>query len=110
MSPVLVVQRAEDFDHALTLCNGVRQGLIASLFTASSELQLRFLNEAQAGVLKLNASTAGVDVALPFGGWKASGLGPPEHGDGDCLFYTRMQAVYGASEAMFELRSSEHQS
>jgi len=27
-----------------------------------------------------------------------SGLGPPEHGEGDRLFYTRMQAVYGAEK------------
>lgn len=95
MSPLLVVQRAEDFDHALALCNGVRHGLIASCFSQSAELQRRFLEEAKAGVIKLNSSTAGVDVALPFGGWKSSGIGPPEHGEGDALFYTRMQAVYG---------------
>ena len=95
MSPLLVVQRANDFDHALALCNGVRHGLIASLFSGSAELQKKFLEEARAGVLKFNSSTAGVDVMLPFGGWKASGLGPPEHGDGDIQFYTRMQAVYG---------------
>ena len=96
MSPLLVVQRAEDFEHALALCNGVRHGLVAALFSHSPGLQKRFLAGARAGLLKLNASTAGADVSLPFGGWKASGLGPPEHGEGDRLFYTRMQAVYGA--------------
>ncbi len=95
MSPVLVVQRANDFEHALALCNGARHGLIAALFSQSPNLQHKFLEEAKAGVLKLNASTAGVDVSLPFGGWKSSGIGPPEHGDGDMRFYTRMQAVYG---------------
>ena len=96
MSPLLVVQRADDFDHALELCNGVRHGLVAALFSHSPELQQKFLAEARAGILKLNSATAGVDASLPFGGWKASGLGPPEHGEGDRLFYTRMQAVYGA--------------
>jgi acyl-CoA reductase-like NAD-dependent aldehyde dehydrogenase/nicotinamidase-related amidase len=94
MSPVLVVQRAENFKQALKLCNGVRHGLAAALFSNSPRLQKKFLDEAQAGILKLNASTAGVDVTLPFGGWKASALGPPEHGEGDRLFYTRMQTVY----------------
>lgn len=98
MSPLLVVQRADDFDHALALCNGVRHGLIASLFSNSAELQKMFLGEARAGVLKLNSSTAGVDITLPFGGWKSSGLGPPEHGDSDVQFYTRMQAVYGVDK------------
>jgi acyl-CoA reductase-like NAD-dependent aldehyde dehydrogenase len=98
MSPLLVVQRAENFEHALKLCNGVRHGLVAALFSDAIELQEKFLAEAQAGILKLNTATAGVDTSLPFGGWKMSGLGPPEHGEGDRLFYTRMQAVYGAEK------------
>ncbi len=97
ISPLLVVQRAKDFDAALELCNGVRHGLAASLFSNSKVLQQKFLSEARAGILKINSATAGVDVSLPFGGWKMSGYGPPEHGDGDRLFYSRMQAVYGAA-------------
>jgi len=95
MSPLLVVQRAENFDAALELCNGVRHGLAAALFSRSRKLQQDFLARAQAGILKINSATAGVDVSLPFNGWKMSGCGPPEHGEGDRLFYTRMQAVYG---------------
>lgn len=96
MSPLLVIQSAGDFEQALELCNGTRYGLAAALFSNSRELQEKFLAEAQAGILKINTSTAGADISLPFGGWKASGLGPPEHGEADRLFYTRMQAVYGA--------------
>ena len=99
MSPLLVVQRAENFEQALILCNGVRHGLVAALFSQSVELQKKFLAEAQAGILKINSATAGVDVALPFGGWKMSGLGPPEHGEADRLFYTRIQAVYGVKHS-----------
>lgn len=98
MSPLLVVQPARDFAHALDLCNGVRQGLAAALFSTSRERQQQFLGQAQAGILKLNSTTAGVDVALPFGGWKSSGTGPAEHGEADRLFYTRLQAVYGFPE------------
>ncbi len=93
--PVLVVQRATSVDHALALNNGVSQGLVAALFSHSAALQERFLAEARAGILKLNRATAGVDAAASFGGWKASGDGPPEHGSGDALFYTRAQTVYG---------------
>jgi len=99
MSPLLIVQRAAHFDEALKLCNGVRHGLAAALFSDSAVLQEQFLTEARAGILKINSATAGVDVSLPFGGWKMSGHGPPEHGAGDRLFYTRMQAVYGAGRA-----------
>ena len=94
MSPLLVIQRADDFAHALALCNGVRHGLAAAIFTNTEDLRERFFEEAEAGILKVNSSTAGADVTLPFGGWKHSGLGPPEHGQADRLFYTRLQAVY----------------
>ncbi len=94
MAPLIVVQRATDFTHAIALCNTVRHGLAAALFGGSPELRQRFLCEAQAGILKLDDSTAGVDASLPFGGWKASGIGPPEHGLADPMFYTRLQAVY----------------
>jgi acyl-CoA reductase-like NAD-dependent aldehyde dehydrogenase len=92
--PVLVVQRAADFSQALDLCNGVRQGLVAALFSPSIEIQNRFLDGAQAGILKLNRGTADADAQTPFGGWKASGIGPPEHGPADREFHTRTQAVY----------------
>lgn len=96
MSPLLVIQGAADFEQALALCNGVRFGLSAAIFTRDAGLQKRFLAGAEAGILRINASTAGADASLPFGGWKASGAGPPEHGIGDRLFYTHIQTVYGA--------------
>ena len=92
--PVLVVQRAGNWAEAIGLCNGVRHGLVAAIFTRSDEIQRRFLGEARAGVLKINQATADVAVHLPFGGWKASGLGPPEHGAADREFHTRIQAIY----------------
>ena len=95
--PVLVVQPARDWDHALALCNGVRQGLAAAVFTCSPEVVARFLDTAQAGILKINQSTADAAVDVPFGGWKASGVGLPEHGPFDLEFYTRPQTVYRCS-------------
>jgi acyl-CoA reductase-like NAD-dependent aldehyde dehydrogenase len=93
--PVLVVQRADSFDRALQLLNGVRQGLVAALFSPSPERRVRFLHEAEAGILKLDEATARAGAEAPFGGWKASGAGPPEHGDGTWEFYTRAQALHG---------------
>lgn len=92
--PVLVLESAPDFDTALRLANGVRHGLVAALFSGPGPWREAFKNAALAGVLKWNASTAEADVDAPFGGWKASGLGPPEHGPGDVEFYSRLQASY----------------
>jgi alpha-ketoglutaric semialdehyde dehydrogenase len=92
--PVLVVQRARDFDEALALCNGVAQGLVAALFSLSETLRQEFLHRAQAGILKLNRSTVDANAEAPFGGWKSSGAGPAEHGPSNREFYTRVQSVY----------------
>lgn len=94
--PVLVVQTARDWDHALRLCNGVHQGLAAAVFTRSPATADRFLEEAEAGILKVNHSTADAEVDVPFGGWKGSGIGPFEHGACDVEFYLRPQTIYGA--------------
>jgi acyl-CoA reductase-like NAD-dependent aldehyde dehydrogenase/nicotinamidase-related amidase len=93
--PVLVLERADDFGQALALANGVRQGLVAALFSGPGPWRETFSRAAEAGILKVNASTADADADAPFGGWKASGVGPPEHGPGDVEFYTRLQAIYG---------------
>lgn len=92
--PVLVIQAADNLDEAIAHCNGVRQGLAASIFSTNSDNIGRFLREAKAGILKVNASTADASVDLPFGGWKTSGIGPAEHGDADLEFYLRLQTLY----------------
>ena len=52
--PVAVWQDAADFDEALRLCNGVRHGLVATLISANREYQARFLERAEAGILRIN--------------------------------------------------------
>jgi acyl-CoA reductase-like NAD-dependent aldehyde dehydrogenase len=93
-APVLVVQCADSFDQAIHLCNNVKQGLAASVFTSSTKCASRFLDEVDAGILKINQATDGAEPDVPFGGWKASGIGPAEHGASDREFYTRVQAIY----------------
>ena len=99
--PVLVVEAAEDLETALRLVNDVRQGLAAAIFASDSamaaDLAVReaFSKSARAGILKWNASTADADADAPFGGWKESGIGPPEHGPGNVEFYSRLQTIYG---------------
>jgi acyl-CoA reductase-like NAD-dependent aldehyde dehydrogenase/nicotinamidase-related amidase len=94
--PVAVWQETEDLEEALGLCNGVRHGLVATLISSDSGCQQRFLEQAEAGILRIN-QLAGLHPDAPFSGWKASSIGPPEHGAGDRFFYTRMQSVYQAN-------------
>jgi alpha-ketoglutaric semialdehyde dehydrogenase len=92
--PVLVVQKAENWEEGISLCNGVRQGLVAALFSTSPQLIADFLGRGEAGIVKINSSTADAAVDLPFGGWKASGIGPPEHYPANHEFFSRLQAIY----------------
>ncbi|MEQ1842426.1 MAG: aldehyde dehydrogenase family protein, partial [Verrucomicrobiales bacterium] len=92
--PVLVIQSVENLEEALERCNAVRQGLAAAIFSTNKESIGHFLREARAGILKVNRSTADASVDVPFGGWKASGIGPAEHGEADLEFYFRTQTVY----------------
>jgi alpha-ketoglutaric semialdehyde dehydrogenase len=92
--PVLVVQSAKNWEEAIWLGNCVEQGLASAVFSGSAKLIEDFLRRAKAGILKINCSTADAAVDLPFGGWKASGIGPPEHGPANREFFTRMQAIY----------------
>ena len=93
--PVTVLQVARNIDQALALLNGVTQGLVACLYSGDRDSRERFLERAACGGLKLNQTTLGVRADAPFGGWKASGLGPPEHGVWDRDFYTLFQTIYG---------------
>lgn len=92
--PILVVQRARDWQQAMAWLNGVRPGLVAALFSHDPRRQESFRREAQAGLLKINRSTVEAGVDVPFGGWKASGTGYPQHGEANLEFFTRWQTVY----------------
>ena len=93
-APLLVVQTARDFEDALRLCNAVPAGLVASIYSDDPAARARFLDTVEAGVVRINLPTRGLHLEAPFGGWKESSLGPPEHGVWDLDFYTRWQAVY----------------
>ncbi|TRZ96998.1 MAG: aldehyde dehydrogenase family protein [Rhodocyclaceae bacterium] len=93
--PVAVIQAVDGYDEAIHRCNAVPQGLVATFFGHEAALQHRFLEEAQAGILRLNPTSFQIAADAPFGGWKSSGMGPPEHGRWDREFFARPQAIYG---------------
>ena len=92
--PLAVLTKARDFEHGLELCNGVRQGLRAICYTGLQSRINRFADAAQAGIIHLNQAVTCIHAEAPFLGWKASGIGLPEHGRWDKDFYTRTQTVY----------------
>ncbi|SHO64457.1 Acyl-CoA reductase [Pseudoxanthobacter soli DSM 19599] len=72
--PVAAVCRVADFDEAIRLANDSPFGLGASVFTTSLEEAMEAADRLEAGMVWVNNPLIDND-ALPFGGWKASGLG-----------------------------------
>lgn len=92
--PVACVIRADDADEALALANDTPFGLSAGVCTTSLKSAAHFKRQLQAGMVMVNAPTAGVDPHVPFGGRKGSSLGPREQGHHAREFYTTVKTTY----------------
>ena len=92
-APVAAVLRARSADEAITIANGVRYGLVASVFTSDLARALRYTARLQAGMIRVNAPTSGVDFHAPFGGAKDSSYGPREQGLAARDFFTESQTI-----------------
>ncbi|MFP8778540.1 aldehyde dehydrogenase family protein [Hydrogenophaga sp. RWCD_12] len=95
--PVANVIRASDFEEALTLANDTPFGLSSGLCTTSLKHASHFKRHAQAGMVMVNAPTAGVDYHVPFGGRKGSSVGSREQGAYAAEFYTTVKTAYTAA-------------
>jgi aldehyde dehydrogenase (NAD+) len=92
--PVTSLYSFESLDEALRRANAVEYGLSASIFTSSLASARTFVQEIEAGIIRVNGQTAGADAHVPFGGVKNSGFGPHEQGRAAIEFYTELVTVY----------------
>jgi aldehyde dehydrogenase (NAD+) len=91
--PVLASFVADDLDHAIALANSTPYGLSASLFTRDLGSALRYVDRIEAGMVRVNGDTTGVDPHAPFGGVKGSSSGSREQGPAAHEFYTEIKTV-----------------
>jgi acyl-CoA reductase-like NAD-dependent aldehyde dehydrogenase len=91
--PVLAVRPAASLDEGIELVNEGRYGLSANIFTNDLGAAHRFAEEAEVGQVAINLPTAGWDVHVPFGGYKASGSPFKEQGLEGLRFYSRVKSV-----------------
>jgi len=92
--PVVSVIRVKGFEEALAAANQVRYGLSASIFTRDASSVFRFVDDIEAGIVHINSGTPGGEAQLPFGGTKATGVGPREQGPTALEFFTEVKTVY----------------
>ncbi len=93
--PVLAIMEVSSYEEAVAVANDVRHGLSASIFTADMALARDFTEQIEAGVVKINGTTTGSQVQVPFGGMKATSTEThKEMGQRAYEFYTHEKAVY----------------
>ena len=92
-APVAAMMRAGSAADAISIANAVRFGLVAAVFTRDLGSALRLTRHLEAGMIRVNAPTSGVDFHAPFGGSKESSYGPREQGLAARAFYTESRTV-----------------
>jgi aldehyde dehydrogenase (NAD+) len=92
--PVLAVATAGTLAEALEFANGVEYGLAASIFTQDIDTALRFVEEAEVGMVHINEATIGGEAQLPFGGTKGTGVGEREMSEEGLTFFTEIKTVF----------------
>ncbi|QFU84710.1 2,5-dioxovalerate dehydrogenase [Natronorubrum aibiense] len=93
--PVVAVIPVSDFKEAVVIANDSQYGLAASVITENLSEANRFIDKVEAGVVKINEKTTGLELHVPFGGTKRSSSETwREQGDAGLDFYTTTKTVY----------------
>lgn len=92
--PVMSLYPARDDAEALALANGTPFGLSASIISNDLSRTMRLASGLEAGVIKINSESAGLEFQVPFGGTKASSSFSREQGKAAVEFFTETTTVY----------------
>ncbi|SEN76398.1 alpha-ketoglutaric semialdehyde dehydrogenase GucD [Lihuaxuella thermophila] len=92
--PVLALMKVDSLEEAIELANDVEYGLSASIFTKNIGHILAFIQDIDAGLVRINAETAGVELQAPFGGMKQSSSHSREQGRAAIEFFTAVKTVF----------------
>ncbi|MEV7923447.1 aldehyde dehydrogenase family protein [Kitasatospora sp. NPDC088779] len=91
--PIALLHAAADLDEAIALANDTPHSLATSVHTRSLDVALAAADRLDAGMIRVNAPSSGVDFHLPFGGAKGASHGEREQGQAALDFYTVSRTV-----------------
>ncbi|MFJ6136306.1 aldehyde dehydrogenase family protein [Kitasatospora sp. NPDC092286] len=91
--PIAVLLPAADLDEAIALANDTPHSLATSVHSRSLDTALAAADRLDAGMIRVNAPSSGVDFHLPFGGAKGASHGDREQGRAALDFYTASRTV-----------------
>jgi aldehyde dehydrogenase (NAD+) len=93
--PVLGITRVNDLDEAIDLVNSVQYGHTSGIMTTNLSNAMEFMRRVEAGVIKINKPTVGLELQAPFGAFKNSGANTwKEMGEEAMDFYSREKTTY----------------
>jgi acyl-CoA reductase-like NAD-dependent aldehyde dehydrogenase len=92
--PVLALIKVDTFEEAINIANDVKFGLSASVFTKDIGNMLSFIKDMEAGLVRVNYESAGVELQAPFGGMKQSSSHSREQGQAAIEFFTSIKTIF----------------
>jgi len=93
--PVLGVTKVNNIEEAIQFVNSVEYGHTSGIMTTSVKNAMEFVNRVDAGVIKVNRPTVGLELQAPFGTFKSSGANTwKEMGEEALDFYSKEKTVY----------------
>ena len=93
--PVLGITSVRNVDEAISLCNSVAYGHTAGIISNDNNVINKFITGVDAGVIKVNKPTVGLELQAPFGAFKGSGANTwKEMGEEAMDFYTKEKTTY----------------
>jgi aldehyde dehydrogenase (NAD+) len=94
-APVLSVRPVSGMDEALHHLHELPYGLAAGIVSPLHDEVEAFARTVEAGIVRVNAPTTGVEPHVPFGGVKQSSHGPREQGRAGLEFFSETRTIYG---------------
>ena len=101
-APILYVMPYRNIDEAITIQNGVEQGLSSAIFTERLSEAERFFapDGSDCGLANVNLGTSGAEIGGAFGGEKATGGGRESGSDAWKQYMRRQTCVVNGGEEL----------